>query len=166
MNYHLFWRMFFLLFLQIFVADYLRYFFNFPIYLQIFALAWFPVQISFLRALPFFLIFAFLIDLFNHTLGLNLFVCTLVLYLRQFLIPFFTDTEDNTEHFHIYNIGFFPFLYYFSILTFTFYLTIFSVEFFRWEDLNWLLYQVIFGSLLFSCFGVFIDFLTVKSSRT
>ena len=158
-------QIFILLFIQLFVVDYLNQLSNYLIYFQALVLIWLPIQFYFIRALPFILIFALIIDLFNHTLGLNLMVCTFVLYFRTYLISFFLDKEDDIRVIHIYSVGFKTFLYYTLLINILFYFLIFSIEFFRWPY-SWDIFEK-WGISVLSMTGivVFLDLILMKNKK-
>ena len=158
-------RLLILLFLQLFVADYFNYLSDTLIYFQVLAVIWLPIHYSFIRSLPLILSFAAIIDLFNHTLGLNLIACTFVLYLRTYFISSLLDKEDEIKIFHIYTVGFKLFLYYVLLINTVFYSTIFSVEFFRWSY-GWSIFYKWFLSILsMTALSIVLDYMLMRPKK-
>jgi hypothetical protein len=158
-------RLLILLFLQLFLADYFNYLSNMLIYFQVLAVIWLPVHYSFIRSLPLILSFALIIDLFNHTLGLNLICCTFLLYFRTYFMSFLLEKEDEVKIFHIYTVGFKPFLYYVLLINIVFYSTIFFVEFFRWSY-GWSIFYKCFLSVLgMTVWSIVLDYMLMRPKK-
>ena len=158
-------RLLILLFLQLFVADYFNYKSDTLIYFQVLAVIWLPIHYSFILSLPIILSFAAIIDLFNHTLGLNLIACTFLLYLRTYFMSFLLDKEDEVKIFHIYTVGFKPFLYYVLLINIFFYSSIFSVEFFRWSYGWSIFYKWGLSILSMTVFSIVLDYILMRSKK-
>jgi hypothetical protein len=158
-------RLLILLFLQLFVADYFNYLSDTLIYFQVLAVIWLPIHYSFIGSLPIILSFAAIIDLFNHTLGLNLIACTFLLYLRTYFISFLLEKEDEAKIFHIYTVGLKPFVYYVLLVNIVFYSTIFSVEFFRWSYGWSIFYKWGVGILGMTAFSIVLDYMLMRPRK-
>ena len=158
-------RLLILLFLQLFVADYFNYLSGTLIYFQVLALIWLPIHYSFIRSLPLILSFALIIDLFNHTLGLNLISCTFLLYFRTYFMSFLLEKEDEVKIFHIYTVGFKSFLYYVLLINIFFYSLIFFIEFFRWSYGWSIFYKWSISILSMTVFSIVLDYMLMRPKK-
>ena len=155
-----------LLFFQLFVADYFNYISNALIYFQVLVLIWLPLSLSFFQTLPIILLFALIIDFFHHTLGLNLIVCTFVLYFRTHFILFLTDKDDEIKVFHIYEVGFKKFFYYALLINLFFYTALFSVEFFRISFAWNMFYKWGISFLGMTIFTILLDYILIQPRKS
>ncbi len=144
-------RLILFLFIQVYVLS------NVPLlhqyitpYLYFLFLLWLPFSINRWHLLLVGFSFGMLLDYFLHTPGLHAAPCTLIAYLRPFLLNLFMAKDSTEQSFSepsVRSMGWSPYSFYIVILTFLHHIYLIFIEWMQFGTFGYFLLKVIATTL-------------------
>lgn len=117
-------------------------------YLYVYYLMTLPKDLSRNAQLTIGLLMGLCLDLFSNTLGMNMTACTVIMFLRPYLLNLFGSRDDEYQVPSFKSFGIGAFMRYATVMVLAHHFALNLVQFFSFDNLPFLLLRIISGSIL------------------
>lgn len=117
-------------------------------YLYVYYLMTLPKDLSRNAQLTIGLLMGLCLDLFSNTLGMNMTACTVIMFLRPYLLNLLGSRDDEYQVPSFKSFGVGAFMRYATVMVLAHHFALNLVQFFSFDNLPFLLLRIISGSIL------------------
>lgn len=117
-------------------------------YLYVYFLMTLPKDLSRNIQLTIGLLLGFCLDLFSNTMGMNMTACTMIMFIRPYLLNLFGSRDDEYQAPSFKSFGLGAFMRYATIMVLMHHFALNIIQFFSFDNLPFLFLRIIAGSLL------------------